>query len=75
MFLFNKDTDNDVVVIAEIGVNHMGSLEWILKMLPQVKESGADAIKFQLFTILRLSKKPEYVLKKNLFFQTKYLNL
>lgn len=50
MFLFNKDTDKDVLVIAEIGVNHMGSLEWILKMLPQVKESGADAIKFQLFT-------------------------
>ena len=38
------------MVVAEIGVNHMGSLEWILKMLPQVKESGADAVKFQLFT-------------------------
>jgi N-acetylneuraminate synthase/N,N'-diacetyllegionaminate synthase len=50
MFLFNKDTDKDVLVIAEIGVNHMGSLEWILKMLPQVKAAGADAVKFQLFT-------------------------
>ncbi len=50
MILFNKDTEKDIVVIAEIGVNHMGSLEWILKMLPQVKESGADAVKFQLFT-------------------------
>lgn len=50
MILFNKDTEKDIVVIAEIGVNHMGSLEWILKMLPQIKESGADAVKFQLFT-------------------------
>jgi sialic acid synthase SpsE len=50
MFLFNKDTEKEVIVIAEIGVNHMGSLEWILKMLPQVKAAGADAVKFQLFT-------------------------
>jgi N-acetylneuraminate synthase/N,N'-diacetyllegionaminate synthase len=50
MFLFNKDTEKEILVIAEIGVNHMGSLEWILKILPQVKESGADAVKFQLFT-------------------------
>jgi N-acetylneuraminate synthase/N,N'-diacetyllegionaminate synthase len=50
MLLFNKDTKKEVIVIAEIGVNHMGSLEWILKMLPQVKAAGADAVKFQLFT-------------------------
>jgi N,N'-diacetyllegionaminate synthase len=50
LILFNKDTEKEILVIAEIGVNHMGSLEWILKMLPQIKESGADAVKFQLFT-------------------------
>jgi N,N'-diacetyllegionaminate synthase len=48
--IFNKDTSKDVVVIAEIGVNHKGSIDWILDMLPKVKDSGADAIKFQLFT-------------------------
>jgi sialic acid synthase SpsE len=48
--IFNKDTSKDVVVIAEIGVNHKGSIDWILNMLPKVKDSGADAIKFQLFT-------------------------
>jgi N-acetylneuraminate synthase/N,N'-diacetyllegionaminate synthase len=48
--LFNKDSKNEVIVIAEIGVNHMGSLNWILNMLPKVKSAGADAIKFQLFT-------------------------
>lgn len=50
MKIFNKDTLKDLVVIAEIGVNHKGSIDWILNMLPQVKASGADAIKFQLFT-------------------------
>ena len=50
MRIFNKDTSKDVVVIAEIGVNHKGSIDWILNMLPKVKDSGADAIKFQLFT-------------------------
>jgi N-acetylneuraminate synthase/N,N'-diacetyllegionaminate synthase len=48
--LFNKDSKNEIIVIAEIGVNHMGSLNWILEMLPKVKSAGADAIKFQLFT-------------------------
>ena len=50
MKLFNKDSKNEIIVIAEIGVNHMGSLNWILDMLPKVKSAGADAIKFQLFT-------------------------
>lgn len=50
MILFNKNTDTEIVVIAEIGVNHMGSLKWILDIMPRVKSAGADAIKFQLFT-------------------------
>ena len=44
MKLFNKDSKNEIIVIAEIGVNHMGSLNWILEMLPKVKSAGADAI-------------------------------
>lgn len=50
MKLFGKDSKDEIIVIAEIGVNHMGSLNWILEMLPRVKSAGADAIKFQLFT-------------------------
>ena len=50
MKLFDKDSKDEIIVIAEIGVNHMGSLNWILDMLPKVKSAGADAIKFQLFT-------------------------
>lgn len=50
MFLFGKDLDKDVCVIAEIGVNHEGSFETARKMLHLAKESGADAAKFQTYT-------------------------
>lgn len=82
MILFNKDTEKEIVVIAEIGVNHMGSVEWILKMLPQIKESGADAVKFQLFTPdlyasrsdpQRHSQVSNLALSKNDFLQIKKL--
>tara|TARA_B100000700_G_C14943322_1_gene807875 strand:+ start:157 stop:996 length:840 start_codon:yes stop_codon:yes gene_type:complete len=36
-----------VFIIAEIGINHNGSLDLAKKMIDRSKESGADAIKFQ----------------------------
>lgn len=50
MRLFGKNLDEDVAVIAELGVNHGGSLVWITEMLAKLKESGVTAVKFQLFT-------------------------
>jgi N-acetylneuraminate synthase/N,N'-diacetyllegionaminate synthase len=50
MQLFGKDLDRDVVVVAEIGVNHEGSLEAALDLLRLAREAGADAAKFQTFT-------------------------
>ena len=44
-------------VIAEVGINHNGSLKEALKYLDLVKRSGADAIKFQLFKAESLLKK------------------
>jgi N-acetylneuraminate synthase len=38
---------NDVVVIAEIGINHEGSLDTAQKLIIAAHESGADAVKFQ----------------------------
>ena len=38
-------------VIAEIGINHNGSLELAKKLILQSQESGADAVKFQKRTI------------------------
>lgn len=50
MLLFNKNLLDEVVVIAEIGVNHGGSIDWIMNFLPQLKAARVDAVKFQLFT-------------------------
>ena len=50
MKLFNKDLEKDIVVIAEIGVNHEGSLDSALKLITLAHESGADAVKFQSYT-------------------------
>ena len=36
-------------IIAEIGVNHGGSVELAYKMIDEAKKSGADAVKFQTF--------------------------
>ncbi|MCG9597814.1 N-acetylneuraminate synthase [Vibrio sp. Isolate25] len=41
-------------IIAEIGVNHAGSVELAKKMIDAAKKSGADAVKFQTFTADKL---------------------
>ena len=35
--------------IAEVGINHNGSLENVFKMIKVARDSGADALKFQTF--------------------------
>ena len=44
-------------IIAEIGVNHNGSMLLAKKLIDSAKASGADAVKFQTFKAERLSKK------------------
>ncbi len=50
MNLFGKNLDDDVVIIAEIGVNHEGDVEAASRLLALAAENGADAIKFQTFS-------------------------
>lgn len=40
-----------IFIIAEIGINHNGSLEITKQMIDVAKEAGADAVKFQKRTI------------------------
>jgi len=45
--IINKNSP--VFVIAEIGLNHNGKLEIAKKLIEAAKESGADAVKFQVY--------------------------
>lgn len=59
---------NRTFIIAEVGVNHNGSLELAKKMIDAAVEAGADAVKFQTFKAEKLvskyAPKAEYQKKK-----------
>ena len=42
MRLFGKNLDSDVPIIAEIGVNHEGSVDAAIRLLHLAHEAGAD---------------------------------
>ncbi len=50
MKLFGKDLSNDLAFIAEIGVNHEGSVDTAVNLLKAAADAGADAVKFQSYT-------------------------
>jgi len=53
--------DEPVFIVAEIGLNHCGDLKIALESVKVAAESGADAVKFQIFKADELySKKDKY---------------
>jgi len=48
---------SELLVIAEAGVNHNGSLERALEMVDVAAAAGADVIKFQTFSADKLARK------------------
>ena len=65
--------DNHVLIIAEAGVNHNGSIEIAKQLVDKAAEAGADIIKFQTFKSEKLvsksARQADYQ-KKNLASQT-----
>lgn len=55
-----------VIIIAEAGVNHNGSLETALNLIDSAAQAGADFIKFQTFItknlVTKIAQKAEYQL-------------
>ena len=53
-----------MIIIAEAGVNHNGSLELAMRMVEKAAEAGVDYVKFQTFKadklVTRDAKKAEY---------------
>ncbi len=49
MKLFGKDLINEVAIVAEVGVNHEGSVDSALNLVHLASEAGADAVKFQSY--------------------------
>lgn len=62
--LFHKKQAGPVYMIAEVGVNHNGSLDRALACIDEALKCGADAVKFQTFKsenlVTRQAKKAEY---------------
>lgn len=53
MRLFGKDSRDAPILIAEIGVNHEGDVEAAERMIRLAADAGADAVKFQSYTVER----------------------
>ena len=49
MLLFGKDLEFETVVVAEIGVNHEGSVDKAVEMIGMAADAKADAVKFQTY--------------------------
>lgn len=47
--LFEKPEESPSFIVAEIGINHLGNFDLALELIDAAAESGADAVKFQLF--------------------------
>jgi N-acetylneuraminate synthase/N,N'-diacetyllegionaminate synthase len=48
--LFGTDLEREVVVVAEIGVNHEGDVDAAARLIQLAHEAGADAVKLQTYT-------------------------
>ena len=50
MKVFGLDTESDLIIVAEIGVNHEGSVKAARNMIKQASDCGVHAVKLQSYT-------------------------
>jgi N,N'-diacetyllegionaminate synthase len=69
MILFGKNLNLEVAIVAEIGVNHEGSVDKALELVELAAESGADAVKFQTYSPERFvsSSDPDRLIRVSQF--------
>lgn len=70
MKIANFDTNEKVLLIAELSANHSGSLELAVETIKAAKRAGADAVKLQTYTPGSLtlnSKKEDFMLRGGLW--------
>jgi N,N'-diacetyllegionaminate synthase len=53
MDLFGRNLDQELCVVAEVGLNHEGSVQKAKEMIISFHQAGADAVKLQSFTLER----------------------
>lgn len=58
MLIGNHNTNERVLIIAEVGNNHEGDVNLAMDMIAAAAEGGADAVKFQTI-------KPEYLVNRS----------
>ena len=54
-----------IEIIAEIGINHNGSLELARKLIKEAKASGADTVKFQAYITATSLEQTISICRKN----------
>jgi N-acetylneuraminate synthase len=60
--------NSEVYLIAEIGINHNGSLDTAFKLITEAKNSGFDAVKFQKRTVEKVYSPEELALPRESVF-------
>ena len=55
---------NKIFLIAEIGINHNGSIDLTKRLIQEAKNAGFDAVKFQKRSIEKVYKKNSFYRKE-----------
>ena len=66
MNLFGKNIDKYPVLVAEIGLNHEGKMSKAKKLIDLANKAGADAVKFQSYTLEKYCSTSEKIRYKML---------